>query len=186
MKDKNVLIVGGGPEGIRAALEKAETGVQVTILEKFPTLGGERIPRDRLIKPDEAFVNPDLDKVRNHSNIRILTYSDLKSVTRDNGSVQTRILKRSLLVDNSKCNDCKACIKVCPVNMFDPTWMLYGAPFFAPSHVIFWGFMVLIGTPLLRITLSVGVYAKMKDWEFTAITGAVLVILLVSMILGVG
>jgi heterodisulfide reductase subunit A len=119
VKDKNVLVVGGGPEGIRAALEKAETGVQVTILEKFPTLGGERIPRDRLIKPDEAFVNPDLDKVRNHSNIRILTYSDLKSVTRDNGSVQTRILKRSLLVDNSKCNDCKACIKVCPVNMLD-------------------------------------------------------------------
>jgi len=117
--EKNVLVVGGGPEGIRAALEKAETGVQVTILEKFPTLGGERIPRDRLIKPDEAFVNPDLDKVRNHSNIRILTSSDLKSVIRDNGSVQTRILKRSLLVDNSKCNDCKACIKVCPVNMLD-------------------------------------------------------------------
>ena len=119
MAEKNVLIVGGGPEGIRAALEKAETGVQVTILEKFPTLGGERIPRDRLIKPNEAFVNPDLEKVRSHSNIRILTYSDLKKITQDNGRFQTRILKRSLLVDNSKCNDCKACIKVCPVNMLD-------------------------------------------------------------------
>ena len=74
----------------------------------------------------------------------------------------------------------------CPVNMFDPTWMLFGDPFFAPSHVLFWGFMVLIGTPLLRILLSVAVYAKMKDWEFTAITGIVFTILLVSMILGVG
>ncbi len=74
----------------------------------------------------------------------------------------------------------------CPVNMFDPTWMLFGDPFLAPSHVIFWGFMVLIGTPLLRIILSVEVYAKMKDWEFTAITGIVFTILLVSMILGVG
>ncbi len=119
MAEKNVLVVGGGPEGIRAALEKAETGVQVTILEKFPTLGGEKIPRDRLIKPNEAFVNPDLEKVRSHSNIRILTHSDLKKITQDNGRFQTRILKRSLLVDNSKCNDCKACIKVCPVNMFD-------------------------------------------------------------------
>ena len=73
-----------------------------------------------------------------------------------------------------------------PVNMFDPTWMLFGAPFFSPSHVIFWGFMVLIGTPLLRIILSVAVYAKMKDWEFTTITGIVFVILVVSMILGVG
>jgi len=74
----------------------------------------------------------------------------------------------------------------CPVNMFDPNWMLFGDPFLAPSHVIFWGFMVLIGTPLLRIILSVGVYAKMNDWEFTAITGIVFTILLVSMILGVG
>ena len=119
MEDKKVLIVGGGLNGVRTALERAEAGDQVTIVEKFPTLGGERIPKDRLIKPDEAFVNPDLEKVRNHSNIRILTYTDLKKVSSENGRIQARILKRSLMVDNSKCNDCKACIKVCPVNMLD-------------------------------------------------------------------
>ena len=119
MAEKNVLVVGGGPEGVRTALEKAEQGMQVTILEKFPTLGAERIPTDRLIKPAEAFVNPDLDKVRRHENVRILTFSDLKKVVRENGGVKTRILKKSLLVDNSKCTDCKACIKVCPVNMLD-------------------------------------------------------------------
>jgi len=74
----------------------------------------------------------------------------------------------------------------CPVNMFDPTWILFGDPFLAPSHVIFGGFMILIGTPLLRIIMSVAVYTKMKDWEFTAITGIVFTILLVSMVLGVG
>ncbi len=119
MGNKNVLVVGGGPEGVRTALEKAEEGMQVTILEKFPTLGAERIPKDRLIKPEEAFVNPDLDKVRSHANVRILTFSDLKNVSRENGGIQTSILKKSMLVDNSKCNDCKACIKVCPVNMLD-------------------------------------------------------------------
>jgi len=119
VEDKKVLIVGGGPEGVHTALEKAKEGAKVTVLEKSPTLGAERIPRDRLIKPDEAFVNPDLDKVRNHSDIKILTYSDLKKVTRENGTVHTNILKRSLRVDNTKCNDCKACIKVCPVNMFN-------------------------------------------------------------------
>jgi heterodisulfide reductase subunit A len=118
VKDNKVLIVGGGPEGVHTALEKAKEGAKVTILEKFPTLGAERIPRDRLIKPDEAFINPDLDRVRNNSDIKILTYSDLKKVTRENGTVHTKILKRSLRVDNTKCNDCKACIRVCPVNMF--------------------------------------------------------------------
>ena len=119
MEDKKVLIVGGGLEGARAALEKAETGAGVTIVEKFPTLGAERIPRDRLIKPDEAFVNPDLDNVRNNPNIQVLTYSDIKKVIREDGRVRTNILKHSLRVDNSKCNDCKACIRVCPVMMFD-------------------------------------------------------------------
>jgi NADPH-dependent glutamate synthase beta subunit-like oxidoreductase/NAD-dependent dihydropyrimidine dehydrogenase PreA subunit len=119
VEEKKVLIVGGGLEGVRAAAEKAEAGNRVTIVEKFPTLGAERIPRDRIIKPDSAFENPDLDKVRNNVNVEILTYSDLKKVSRNNGKVHASIKNKSLRVDNSKCNDCKACIKVCPVNMFD-------------------------------------------------------------------
>jgi len=120
VEDKKVLIVGGGIDGVRVALEKADTGARVTIVEKFPTLGAERIPRDRLIKPDEAFVNLDLDSVRNNPDIEVLTYSDIKKVIREeDGRVRTHILKHSLHVDNSKCNDCKACIRVCPVNMFD-------------------------------------------------------------------
>ena len=119
MKEKNVLIVGGGPESVQAALEQAEKGRQATIIEKFPTLGAQRIPKDRLIKPDEAFVNLELDKARKHSNIKILTFSDIKRISRDNGKFKANILKKSVLVDNSKCNDCKACIKVCPVNMAD-------------------------------------------------------------------
>ncbi|MFH1480090.1 MAG: FAD-dependent oxidoreductase [Pseudomonadota bacterium] len=125
MKEKRVLVVGGGYEGIQAALEKADSGAQVTLVEKFPSLGAERIPRDRLIKPegpdgpDGAFVNPDLEKVRHHNNIRILPYSEIKRIRRNDGRMQAHILKRSLRVDNTKCTDCKACIKVCPVNMFD-------------------------------------------------------------------
>jgi len=117
---KQVLVVGGGLEGIQAALEKAESGSKVTILEKFPTLGGERIPRNRLIKtPDDTFTNPNLKTVRGHADIEILTYSELKKAVKENGLVKTRILKRSLRVDNGKCTVCKACIRVCPVNMLD-------------------------------------------------------------------
>ena len=119
MEEKKVLIIGGGLEGIRAAVEKADAGAQVTIVERFPALGAERIPRDRLIKPDNAFMNPGLDRIRELSNIQILTYSDVKEVKRENGKVYARILKKSKRVDNDKCNDCKACIKVCPVNMFN-------------------------------------------------------------------
>jgi len=117
--NKSILIVGGGIDGVKTAFERAANGEQATIVEKFPTLGAERIPRDRLVKPADAFVNPDLEAVRHHDGIRILTYSDIKKVKKDNGKIQARILKHSLRVDNTKCTDCKACIKVCPVNMFD-------------------------------------------------------------------
>jgi len=120
VETKRVLVVGGGLEGVQAALEKAAEGAKVTLVEKFPTLGAERIPRDRLIQPDEAFVNPDLDAVRNNPDIELLTYSELQKVSqKEDRKVSARILQRSLPVDNSKCNDCKACIRVCPVNMFD-------------------------------------------------------------------
>ncbi len=119
MEAKRTLIIGGGLEGVRAAAEQAKAGARVTIVEKFPTLGGERIPRDRIISPDDAFENPDLEEIRNHPDIEILTYSDLEKVTADNGRIHARIRVKSLRVDNTKCNDCKACIRVCPVNMFD-------------------------------------------------------------------
>ena len=119
MESKKILIIGGGLEGVNAALDRAQAGAKVTILEKFPTLGAERIPRDRLITPEDAFVNPDLEKVRSNSSIDILTYSEIKRLRKDNGRVKAKILKRSIRVDNSKCTDCKACIRVCPVNMFD-------------------------------------------------------------------
>ncbi len=65
-------------------------------------------------------------------------------------------------------------------------WMIFGAPFLEPSHVIFLGFMVLVGTPLLRIVASVAVFFVSKDWAFTVITGMVLSVLVLSMLLGVG
>jgi len=74
----------------------------------------------------------------------------------------------------------------CPVDMFELNWMIFGATFLEPSHVIFLGFMVLVGTPLLRIVASVAVFFVSKDWTFTVITGMVLSVLVLSMILGVG
>jgi NADPH-dependent glutamate synthase beta subunit-like oxidoreductase len=119
VENKKVLIVGGGLQGIQAALEQAEAGAEVTLVEKFPSLGAERIPRDRIIQAEKAFLNPALDRVRNHDKVKILPYSDIRKIRKDDGKIQAHILKHSLRVDNSKCNDCKACIRVCPVNMFD-------------------------------------------------------------------
>jgi NADPH-dependent glutamate synthase beta subunit-like oxidoreductase len=119
MDKQHVLVIGGGPTGVGAALAQVEAGKRVTLVEKYPTLGAERIPRDRLVTPDQAFENPDLEKVRNHPDIDVLTFTDIKKTVAVEKGVEVSLLCKSTRVDNSKCTDCKACIKVCPVNMYD-------------------------------------------------------------------
>jgi uncharacterized membrane protein len=65
-------------------------------------------------------------------------------------------------------------------------WIIWGDPFFAPSHIIFLGFIVLVITPLFRVAISVLAYAIDEDWVYTAITGFVLVVLVLGMVLGLG
>ncbi|MFC1802644.1 DUF1634 domain-containing protein [Thermoproteota archaeon] len=70
----------------------------------------------------------------------------------------------------------------------EPTlkWILWGDPFFAPSHILFLGFILLVTTPLTRVAASIMAYAIESDWIYTAITGFVLVVLIIGMSLGLG
>jgi uncharacterized membrane protein len=65
-------------------------------------------------------------------------------------------------------------------------WIIWGDPFFAPSHILFLGFIVLVMTPLFRVAASVLAYLIEGDWVYSAITGFVLVILVLGMALGLG
>ncbi len=74
----------------------------------------------------------------------------------------------------------------CPTGDTSLQWIIYGAPFFAPSHILFLGFLTLVVTPLLRVVASTIAYAIEGDWTYTAITGFVLVVLVAGMVLGLG
>ena len=74
----------------------------------------------------------------------------------------------------------------CPNGNMDPAWLLYGDPFFSPSHILFLGFLALIATPVLRIGASIYVYTKIHDNAFTTITTIVLFVLVVSFTMGIG
>jgi len=74
----------------------------------------------------------------------------------------------------------------CPNGNMDLAWLINGDPFFAPSHILFLGFLTLIATPVLRIGASIYVYTKLHDNAFTTITTIVLFVLVVSFTLGIG
>ncbi|GLI32843.1 hypothetical protein DAMNIGENAA_02760 [Desulforhabdus amnigena] len=114
-----MIIFGGDPAGVATALEQAEAGMQVTLIESLPGLGGERIPQTRIISGENDFVDPNLEAVMRHPNIRVIDSAEVQRTEANNGNFRLKIKRRTPRVDREKCDDCKACIKVCPINMYD-------------------------------------------------------------------
>ncbi len=111
--------MGGGAAGIHAALSEAAAGNKVYLVEHFPSIGGERIPRDRIISDGDAIYVPDVADVKSHKNIEVLTSADVGALISENGKYTVKLRCRTPRVDRKKCDDCGECIKVCPIHMYD-------------------------------------------------------------------
>jgi len=84
-----VVIFGGDPAGLAAALEQAEAGMKVTLIEPSPSLGGGRISQTRILSEGSPAQDPNIEAVRRHPNIRVLTNAQIEKVRRDNGAVSS-------------------------------------------------------------------------------------------------
>ncbi len=117
---KKALVIGGGIAGIRAALDIANAGYQVILVEKRPTIGGhmaqlaETFPT---LDCAQCILTPLMSEVANHPNIKLLTLSEVIDVEGYVGNFKVRIKKNPRYVDPEKCNLCDNCTKVCPVTV---------------------------------------------------------------------
>jgi NADPH-dependent glutamate synthase beta subunit-like oxidoreductase len=66
-----------------------------------------------------AFVDPNLQALKQHPNVRIITNARVERSQAENGTYRFSVRQLTPRVDPEKCNDCKACIKVCPIHMYD-------------------------------------------------------------------
>jgi len=116
--NRRVLVVGGGIAGITAALDLAEGGYEVILLEREPALGGHMAQLSRTF-PDLDPALPGLiakaSAVEKHPKIDLLCYSDLDDVKGYVGNFDLAIREKATSVDWVKCNGCGICIKNCPV-----------------------------------------------------------------------
>jgi heterodisulfide reductase subunit A-like polyferredoxin len=117
--EKKVLILGGGAAGIKAALHEVASGKRVYLAEPSPSIGGERIPQNKIITDGESFLQPDLTSVKNNKSIKILRSADVQGMIRENGHYRVNVRCQTPRVDPEKCNECGECIKVCPIHMYD-------------------------------------------------------------------
>ena len=121
----SVLVVGAGIAGMQAALDCAEAGYKVYLLEEQPAIGGNMARLDKTFPTNDCamcMISPKLVETGRHLNIEIIAYADLEKVEGAPGDFRVTVRKKPRYVDEEKCNGCGDCEEVCPValeNHFD-------------------------------------------------------------------
>ncbi len=107
-----VLVVGGGIGGIQAALDLAESGYYVYLVEKSPSIGGVMAQLDKTFPTNDCsmcILSPKLVEAGRHLNIQLITNAELEEVSGQEGCFKVKILQRPRYIDVSKCTGCGLC-----------------------------------------------------------------------------
>ncbi|MBM3313117.1 CoB--CoM heterodisulfide reductase iron-sulfur subunit A family protein [candidate division WOR-3 bacterium] len=119
---RSALVVGAGVAGIQAALDLAELGADVHLLEETPSIGGRMAQLDKTFPTNDCSIcilSPKMSECARHPNITLHTYSSLVSVSGKAGAFQCTIRKHARYVEAEKCVGCGLCAEKCPVKVLD-------------------------------------------------------------------
>ncbi len=114
---KRALVIGGGIAGIQTALDIADAGFPVDIVETKPTIGGKMAQLDKTFPTLDCaacILTPKMVDVGQHEKIRIFSYSEVDAVKGFVGNFDVKIKKKARFVDETKCTGCGLCTEKCP------------------------------------------------------------------------
>ena len=114
---KRALVIGGGIAGIQTALDIAEAGFEVDIVEKKPTIGGKMAQIDKTFPTLDCaacILTPKMVDVAQNDKIRIFSYSEVESVKGFVGNFNVTIKKKARYVKEDVCTGCGLCTEKCP------------------------------------------------------------------------
>ncbi|SCY37361.1 FAD-dependent oxidoreductase [Desulfoluna spongiiphila] len=118
----SVLIAGGGIGGIQAALDLANSGYKVYLVEQSPSIGGVMAQLDKTFPTNDCsmcIMSPKLVEVGRHMNIELLTLSEITGVSGEKGDFTVEVFQKARYVDMDKCIACGACTEKCPKKVED-------------------------------------------------------------------
>ncbi len=114
---KRALVIGGGIAGIQTALDIAEAGFPVDIVEKKPTIGGKMTQIDKTFPTLDCaacILTPKMVDAAQNEKINIISYAQVEEVAGFVGNFSVKIRKRARFVDETKCTGCGLCTEKCP------------------------------------------------------------------------
>jgi NADH:ubiquinone oxidoreductase subunit E len=112
------LVIGGGIAGMQAALDIADAGFEVVLVERDPSIGGHMAQLDKTFPTldcSACILTPRMVEVAEHPRIRLYTHSEVENITGYIGNFEIDIRKKARYVDEEKCTSCGDCMTACPV-----------------------------------------------------------------------
>ncbi len=116
----SVMVVGAGIGGMQAALDLANAGLHVTLVEETTAIGGHMAQLDKTFPTNDCsmcIISPKLIEVDKHLNIDLITGADVTGLEGEAGNFRVTVHKRPRFVDLDKCNNCGDCLEKCPVEV---------------------------------------------------------------------
>jgi heterodisulfide reductase subunit A-like polyferredoxin len=115
-----VMVVGGGIAGIQAALDLADSGYLVKLIEGKSAIGGVMSQLDKTFPTNDCsmcVISPKLVEAGRHLNIDLHTLTEVDHVAGEPGNFTVTLRKKPRYVDLAKCTACGECAKVCPISV---------------------------------------------------------------------
>jgi len=115
---RRALVIGGGISGIQAALDIADGGYEVILVEKEPSIGGHMAQLSETFPTldcSQCILTPKMVEVAQHPKIQLHTYAEVEELSGYVGNFKVRIKKKARSVDEEKCTGCGDCWTNCLV-----------------------------------------------------------------------